>query len=223
MADSDEDVAEKLYPERMGFLKIADVNLRNVLFMIDPSIEIKKPVGVVDEMQYRAERISFDLTQCLQKLDRYLESFDQDSVFSDSKKGVLRRTLIFCIRNHLLLIFHGRSIYFEPDAPQFLLTHTERVFDAYFHIPLGIPTREVVDFNVDHPGYIHPRPHHAGGDRRKAGPSEDKGENPIDKVSHASRKRGLDDMSSNTEKLYMIVIMENLHRRLNALEQQMGF
>ena len=46
MADSDEDVAEKLYPERMGFLKIADVNLRNVLFMIDPSIEIKKPVGV---------------------------------------------------------------------------------------------------------------------------------------------------------------------------------
>ncbi len=179
--------------------------------------------------------INRDLLELQQIMDKYKDDF-----FSDSPVHITRRSLVFCLKNLIINSVNSKYYRYITDEQLALCTFTEDTFLSLFAENLIIPKlpRHPPDPGTP-PGEANgPKKvnHFFDGDHEPFGDggfqynehdkdNVDWARHPIlpvdrERVQNAEPRGSERDVSSAMQ--YHTIILENIHRRLSALELRMG-
>lgn len=144
----------------------------------------------------RAGSISANFRLCSEALSNFTRQHR-----GEIPESVYYNTLVLAVRRRLFVLLQAKAIYSAVIGGQDLFTHTENAFQTFFHQHLTIPRQPPAPQSHDRP--------------RVKGPSDSESSNSLS-------DGGPEDDESDLSSQWRFTILENLHKRLSALECRMG-
>ncbi len=143
----------------------------------------------------RAASISGQLRSCSEALGNFVRQRR-----GEIPESIYKNTLLVEVRRRLFALLQAKRIYNAVIGGQDLFTHTENAFETFFHQTLTIPRQPPAPQTHDRP--------------REEGPNSGS--------SNSLSDGGPSDDDDGLGSQWRFIILENLHKRLSALERRMG-